>query len=139
MLFSFLDLPECLVNEFKMQLDIRNRVRQNIMDKYREYEEQVRALKQAEEAAAKNRKKAQKKVVKPSKMPKAPQFLSNDEFPDIYPDFLREEQQEFELFINTFYNPKIFKLSFDEVRRASVFSLFFFCFPLKVIDFDEHE
>uniref|UniRef100_A0A1A9ZL83 CASC1 C-terminal domain-containing protein n=1 Tax=Glossina pallidipes TaxID=7398 RepID=A0A1A9ZL83_GLOPL len=110
------DLSECLVNEFKMQLDIQNRVRKKIMDKYREYEEQVLAIKQAEEAAAKNRKKGQKKVVTPSKMPQAPQFLSNDEFPDIYPDFLIEEQQEFELFINTFYNPKIFKLSFDQIN-----------------------
>uniref|UniRef100_A0A1A9VW60 CASC1 C-terminal domain-containing protein n=1 Tax=Glossina austeni TaxID=7395 RepID=A0A1A9VW60_GLOAU len=110
------DLSECLVNEFKMQLDIQKRVRQTIMDKYREYEEQVLALKQAEQAAAKNRRKAQKKVVTSSKMPKAPQYLSNDEFPDIYPDFLIEEQQEFELFINTFYNPKIFNLSFDEIN-----------------------
>uniref|UniRef100_A0A1B0BUP0 CASC1 C-terminal domain-containing protein n=1 Tax=Glossina palpalis gambiensis TaxID=67801 RepID=A0A1B0BUP0_9MUSC len=110
------DLSECLVNEFKMQLDIQKRVRRAIMDKYREYEEKVLALKQAEEEAAKNRKKSQKKIVTPSKMPKAPQFLEKDEFPDIYPDFLLEEQQEFELFINTFYNPKIFNLSFDEIN-----------------------
>uniref|UniRef100_A0A1A9W5X2 Uncharacterized protein n=1 Tax=Glossina brevipalpis TaxID=37001 RepID=A0A1A9W5X2_9MUSC len=110
------DLSECLVNEFKMQLDIQKRVRRAIMDKYREYEEEVLAIKRAEEEQAKNRKKGEKKVSKLTKLPKAPQFLDTEQYPDIYDDFLKEEQEEFELFINTFYNPKILNLNSDEIN-----------------------
>lgn len=115
------DLHECLLNEWLMQMDIQSRLRNEMVQKRLDYEERVR---QYEEEEAKRGKKQrggdddknakQTKLVRPTK---EPPLIGPDMFPDIYPDFLDEEQKQYEHFINSIYNPDSLDLDYDEVAK----------------------
>lgn len=117
---SFKDLPECLANEFKMQLDIQTRVRNQIMENYKEYMEKLAKLQESQEALLKKRKTEEnkRKTPKPMKPLREPQFLRDDEYPDIFDEFLDEEGKQYNSFINVVYNPANLNLSSDEVIES---------------------
>uniref|UniRef100_A0A1I8MVP7 CASC1 C-terminal domain-containing protein n=1 Tax=Musca domestica TaxID=7370 RepID=A0A1I8MVP7_MUSDO len=123
------DLHECLINEWLMQLDLQNRVREDLIQKRLDYEEQLRQYE--EEQAKKKGKKAasdegdgkkskKTKIVKPTK---EPPIIEADVVPDTYADFLEEEQKQYESFINTIYNPETLDLDSDEINLKKFFIL----------------
>ncbi|XP_061390183.1 uncharacterized protein LOC133325430, partial [Musca vetustissima] len=122
------NLYECLINEWLMQLDLQTRIRQELLQKRLDYEEQMR---QYEEEQAKKKGKKQKaegdgkkskksKITKPTK---EPPIIGPDMVPDIYPDFLEEEQKQYESFINMIYNPETLDLDSDEINLKKFFIL----------------
>uniref|UniRef100_A0A1A9ZL85 CASC1 C-terminal domain-containing protein n=1 Tax=Glossina pallidipes TaxID=7398 RepID=A0A1A9ZL85_GLOPL len=119
------DLPECLANEFQMQLDIQKRVRNQIMETYKEYMEKLAQLKESQEALLKQRKTPEnkRKPPKPMKPLREPQFLRDDEYPEIFYEFLDEEGKQYNSFINVVYNPANLNLSSDEINLKKFFIL----------------
>uniref|UniRef100_A0A1A9VTK6 CASC1 C-terminal domain-containing protein n=1 Tax=Glossina austeni TaxID=7395 RepID=A0A1A9VTK6_GLOAU len=119
------DLPECLANEFKMQLDIQKRVRDQIMETYKEYMEKLALLKESQEALLKQRKTQDNKgkTPKPVKPLREPQFLRDDEYPEIFYEFLDEEGKQYNSFMNVVYNPANLNLSSDEINLKKFFIL----------------
>ncbi|XP_037885622.1 uncharacterized protein LOC119635113 [Glossina fuscipes] len=119
------DLPECLANEFKMQLDIQKRVRNEIMEKYNEYKGKLTQLQEAEATLNKQRKPQENKgkTLKALKPLREPQFLKDDEYPEIYDEFLDEESKQYNSFINVVYNPTNLNLTSDEINLKKFFIL----------------
>lgn len=116
------DLHECLINEWLMQIDIQNRVRADLFQKRLEYEEQLRLYEeeQAKRGKKKQGQEGEKKYKRPKipKPTKEPPSVADDVVPDVYADFLDEEQKQYEYFINTIYNPETLNLDSDEVSLA---------------------
>uniref|UniRef100_A0A1A9W5X1 CASC1 C-terminal domain-containing protein n=1 Tax=Glossina brevipalpis TaxID=37001 RepID=A0A1A9W5X1_9MUSC len=120
------DLPECLANEFRMQFDIQTRVRNQIIENYKEYVEKLIQIREAEEALSKQRKKQDNKGSKAPKIkkgPREPQFIKDDEYPEIFDEFLEEENKQYQTFINIVYNPQNLNLNSDEINLKKFFIL----------------
>ncbi|XP_073820153.1 uncharacterized protein isoform X2 [Musca autumnalis] len=122
------DLHECLINEWLMQLDLQARIRQDLIQKRLDYEEQLRLYEEEQARKGKKQQVAEgdgKKQKKPkiSKPGKEPPIIDTDVFPDIYGDFLEEEQKQYEFFINSIYNPETLDLDSDEINLKKFFIL----------------
>ncbi|KAL9900468.1 uncharacterized protein ACN427_007674 isoform 1-T1 [Glossina fuscipes fuscipes] len=107
------DLRECLLNEYRMLIDIQRRVRNDIQEKYQKYREDL--LKYLEPGSQILRGRKAKKVIKPFRA-KEPQTCENDQYPDVFNDFLEEEHNQYLGFINIMYNPQILNLKSDEIN-----------------------
>ncbi|XP_046804904.1 uncharacterized protein LOC111681317 isoform X2 [Lucilia cuprina] len=124
------DLSDCIATEWLMQLEIQNRVRNDLLEKRRHYEEKLRLFEEQEEKKnkTKNKDPAKKegskskktKLIKPSY---EPQSIEEDMFPDIREEFLLEEQNHYEDFINSLYNPKSLGLNTNEINLRKYFIL----------------
>ncbi|XP_065362523.1 uncharacterized protein LOC135955995 [Calliphora vicina] len=122
------DLTNCMANEWLMQLEIQNRVRNELIAKRQEYEDKLILFEQQEEKKCKQ-KDENKKGVSKSKKPKIakptyePPSIEDDMFPDITELFLKEEQKQYEDFINSIYNPKFLDLEAGEINLKQYFIL----------------
>ncbi|KAM7360693.1 uncharacterized protein ACRADG_006992 [Cochliomyia hominivorax] len=119
------DLYECLVQEWIMQIEIQDKKRNEMLKKHLEYEEKLQ-LYEKEMENKKSRKKddeTKKSKIKIEKPTKEPPNLGNDMLPDTYEDFLKEEQQQYEHFMETVYKPELLNLSEDEINLKKYFIL----------------
>lgn len=113
------DLPECLLNEWLMQVYIQRNVSRMLRQNREDYEEILRQIDEAQAAKKKNEKEEEdkkKKVPVIHKPTREPQILPPDMYPDVYEEFLVEEQKQFENFINMIYHPNVLNLRDDEVQ-----------------------
>ncbi|XP_075149014.1 uncharacterized protein LOC142222650 isoform X2 [Haematobia irritans] len=126
------DLHECLINEWLMQLEIQGRIREEMVQKRLEYEEKLREYEEEQTKKGKENKMAKDEGTKSGKKGKAmkmvkpgkePPIIDADIFPDIYEDFLEEEQKQYENFINQIYNPDLLDLDSDEINLKKFFIL----------------
>lgn len=114
------DLIKCLQNEWQMQLSIQKHVHNDMLTKRRDYDEQMRLYEEQqeknkhrgndEEDEKKNEKK--KKILKPTK---EPPLLNDDMYPDVWEDFLEEEQNQYMDYIKKVYDPANMDLDCHEV------------------------
>uniref|UniRef100_A0A1I8PAQ3 CASC1 C-terminal domain-containing protein n=1 Tax=Stomoxys calcitrans TaxID=35570 RepID=A0A1I8PAQ3_STOCA len=116
------DLPECLTNEWSMQCEIQEKVRHELMQKRQEYEVKLREYEEAQAKKGKKKSKDDSKASKKSKKektlkpPKEPPLIDGNTLPDVYDDFMDEEQKQYEDFINLIYNPEVLDLDSDEIN-----------------------
>lgn len=123
-----------------MQLELQQRVRNEIMESYREHQEivessvvRLRKLTRMVKAASQRRQRqyarrntereALKRLINAPK----PQSLDDDEYPEIFEDFLKVEEMQYERFVEFVYDPANLNLSYDEVHFLS-FTLCLLCF-----------
>uniref|UniRef100_A0A1A9W5X3 CASC1 C-terminal domain-containing protein n=1 Tax=Glossina brevipalpis TaxID=37001 RepID=A0A1A9W5X3_9MUSC len=107
------DLMECLVNEYKMLMEIQYRVGNEIKENYNKYTEEL--LKYSESVKLTKKGLNPKKDRKPFRF-KEPQFCSDNEYPDVINDFLEEEHNQYLGFINIMYNPLTLDLKSHEIN-----------------------
>lgn len=116
------DLPESLLNEWLMQIQIQTKVSNSLRQQHEEYEDKLRQIDEAlaaRKAHEKNKGGDGDKKKKPPVIPKAPkepQVLPPDMYPEVYDEFLVEEQKQYENFINVVFHPDSLKLTPGEVR-----------------------
>ncbi|XP_032598946.1 uncharacterized protein LOC6558382 isoform X2 [Drosophila grimshawi] len=134
---GMMDIEDCLINEWLMQVDIMdkmiNKLELKIME-YKKFMSQM-SVKVAPpkwgEIDQKKRKSDKSSKSKNVKKPKEPQNLPDGMFPDPYDAFLEQEQQEFDEFLDKFMNPLNLKLGPHEVNLryfnmiGGLYSLFF--------------
>lgn len=106
-----------------MQIEIQRNVSRVLRESREEYEEILRQI-EAAEAAKKSAKKQdeeekKKKVPVIQKPSREPQILPPGMFPEVYEEFLAEEQKQYENFINMVYHPNVLKLQPNEVPKRS--------------------
>ncbi|KNC24962.1 hypothetical protein FF38_11843 [Lucilia cuprina] len=122
---GIVDLPDCLVNEWIMQLEVQEKKRNELIQIRMEYEEKMRQYEeQMEKKKGRNKNekdtKSKLKIVKPTK---EPLFIGNDVFPDTYEEFLVEEEKQYQNFIQTVYKPELLDLRSDEINLKKYFIL----------------
>lgn len=116
---GILDLHECLVNEWTMQLEIQAKIHHEMIQKRLEYEERIKKYEEEMEKSKERKKdeKPAKKKMKTVKPTNEPPLVGIDNYPDTYEEFLIEEQKQYEHFIKTVYYPELLDLTPDEVMR----------------------
>ncbi|EDW68637.2 uncharacterized protein [Drosophila virilis] len=110
---GMMDIEDCLINEWLMQVNIMENAITQVETKLIEYEEYLRemelraaASKTKETDKNKNKNKRSSKQVTPKiKVLKEPEQLPEGMFPDPRNAFLEQEQREFEEFLDEFLNP----------------------------------
>ncbi|KAM8710810.1 hypothetical protein ACLKA7_017443 [Drosophila subpalustris] len=132
------DIEDCLINEWLMQVSILNQKITRMEQKCIMYEENMRELEPKVAHLAKQDSNAKHKI----KLPKEPQKLPEGKFPDPYKNFLEQEQQELNEFLDQYLSPQNLQLLPDEInlRRfrilGGIFSMGFVHKP-KHTDFTE--
>ncbi|TMW50252.1 hypothetical protein DOY81_004666, partial [Sarcophaga bullata] len=121
------DLTKCLTNEWKMQLEIQKRIRDDMLAKRKEYEEQMRLYEEQQEKNKKaNKEEDEKKGAKKKKIAKPtkePPLLADDMFPDVWEEFLEEEENQYKDYIKMVYDPKNMDLDPKEINLKKYFIL----------------
>ena len=114
------DLTKCLTNEWKMQLEIQKRIRDDMVAKRKDYEEQMRLYEEQQEKSKKASKEEdekkgakKKKIARPTK---EPPLLADDMFPDVWEEFLEEEENQYKDYVKMVYDPKNMDLDPKEVE-----------------------
>lgn len=95
-----------------MLLDIQRRVRNEMEEKYQKYKEDL--LRYMESRLQTQRGLKANKVIKPFRS-KEPQTCADDQYPDVFNDFVEEEHNQYLGVINVMYNPRALDLESDEV------------------------
>ncbi|KAI9589762.1 uncharacterized protein ACN2A1_011102 isoform 1-T1 [Glossina fuscipes fuscipes] len=112
------ELSECLLKEFDLQNEIQQEVRKQLVRNYEEYkkkeEEFLQAQNQKKSENGKNNKK--QKIPKGIKMPKAPQKIDDDEYPDIFQKFLQKESRDHKTFMDNIHSAQVIHLTDDEIN-----------------------
>uniref|UniRef100_A0A1A9ZD80 Uncharacterized protein n=1 Tax=Glossina pallidipes TaxID=7398 RepID=A0A1A9ZD80_GLOPL len=123
----FMHLP--LLHEYEMQLELQQRVRSEIMESYRKHQEIVKssairlrkltrmpqATSQRQPRQHARRNKNREELKRLINAPK-PQRLGDDEYPEIFEEFLKVEEMQYEKFVEVVYDPANLNLSYDEIN-----------------------
>ncbi|XP_064542155.1 uncharacterized protein LOC135431132 [Drosophila montana] len=127
---GMMDIEDCLINEWLMQVNIMENIITQVETKLIEYEEYQRDM-EIKAAASKTKetdktkninKKSSNRPSPKMKALKEPEQLPQGMFPDPHNAFLEQEQREFEEFLDEFLNPANMHLKPYEVnlRRYSI-------------------
>ncbi|EDV95823.1 GH15560 [Drosophila grimshawi] len=115
---GIVDIEDCLINEWLMQLDIQQELLASMMAKRENYEDIMRTIAEKTEKMNKEKKANEGKSTKTviPKAPKEPPLVPPGMFPDAYATFLEREQQQYLDTLDEIYNPRHLKLTSDEVN-----------------------
>ncbi|XP_002012193.3 uncharacterized protein LOC6586582 isoform X1 [Drosophila mojavensis] len=125
---GIMDIDDCLVNEWLMQLNLVDKIISALEQRLTEYEQYTAEVAQKEAAARLVEKRANKsRSPKDAKSKRSeqrlskrilrePEMIPEGMFPDPLQRFIEQEQQEFDDFLNQFLNPQNLKLAPDEIN-----------------------
>uniref|UniRef100_A0A1A9UGQ1 CASC1 C-terminal domain-containing protein n=1 Tax=Glossina austeni TaxID=7395 RepID=A0A1A9UGQ1_GLOAU len=106
------ELPEYIIREYEIVTGIQNKMYNEIVDSYHDYEAQLFELISYLKSLGRESKNIEKIL---SKL-QIPQHLADNERPDIYDEFVEKEQKQYETFLNIVYNPTSLNLCYDEIN-----------------------
>ncbi|TDG45500.1 hypothetical protein AWZ03_008123 [Drosophila navojoa] len=121
---GIMDIEDCLVNEWLMQLNILDKIISELEQTLTEYEQYMAEVAQKEATTrldekrtkkAGNRKEPKSKHLE-KRIVKPPEMFPEGMFPDPLQTFIEQEQQEFDDFLNQFLNPENLNLAPDEIN-----------------------
>ncbi|XP_017864434.1 PREDICTED: uncharacterized protein LOC108614709 [Drosophila arizonae] len=115
---GILDIEECLINEWLMQLDIQKELLAILLEKREIYEEIMRVITERTERAAKEKKNSdgkETKIVIP-KPPKEALLVPPGMLPEPYNTFLEREQQQYLDLLDEIYHPRHLKIDDDVIN-----------------------
>ncbi|EDW17323.2 uncharacterized protein Dmoj_GI16835 [Drosophila mojavensis] len=115
---GILDIEECLINEWLMQLDIQKELLAILLEKREIYEEIMRVITERTERAAKEKKNSdgkETKIVIP-KPPKEALLVPPGMLPEPYSTFLEREQQQYLDLLDEIYHPRHLKIDDDVIN-----------------------
>ncbi|ALC44489.1 CG33286 [Drosophila busckii] len=127
------DIEDCLINEWLMQLDIQEELLNNMIQRREAYEEIMQIINERTEKANKEKKSGDDsgpKIVIP-KAPKEPPLVLPGLLPDAYPTFLEREHQQYMDLLDEVYHPRKLRLASHEINMrehiilGGIFSLMF--------------
>jgi len=107
-----------------MRHDIQEETLESMNQKREEYEELMQLIAERTEQAAKEAKfgkaadgSKRPKIVIP-KTPKMVPLVPQGMFPEIYNEFLQREDNQYKKFLDSYYHPKLLRLSSEEVSTT---------------------
>ncbi|XP_017048644.1 uncharacterized protein LOC108093194 [Drosophila ficusphila] len=113
------DMEESVVGEWLMQQDIQEEILDSMHRKRAEYEELMQLIAERTEQAAKEAKSKEEgkrtKVVIP-KTPKMVPLVPQGMYPDIYDEFLFREDNQYNIFVQSFFHPDHLNMSPGEIN-----------------------
>ncbi|EDW79311.1 uncharacterized protein Dwil_GK13457 [Drosophila willistoni] len=116
---GILNIEDCLINEWYMQLDIQQELVDRMRSKWDQYEEAMEMISNKMEKAAKEQRRSRDKPVKHiniPKPPKQPPQLLEGMLPDPHKMFLEREESQYVDFLDELYHPKRMNLTSDEIN-----------------------
>lgn len=110
-------MPEYVKREYEIVTAIQNKMYNKIVGSYNDYERKTADLSGliANLKSLQRRSKNLQKKLSEIQMPTPPQYLTDNERPDIFDEFVEKEQKQYETFLNIVYNPASLNLCYDEV------------------------
>uniref|UniRef100_A0A1A9WZK0 CASC1 C-terminal domain-containing protein n=1 Tax=Glossina brevipalpis TaxID=37001 RepID=A0A1A9WZK0_9MUSC len=106
------DLPAYVKHEYEIVTRMQQKVRKEILDKYHSYKLTIENIEKERNLKKKNKNKKIDEIVIPPK----PQYLADNQYPDVFNQFLEKEQRQYESFLDIVYNPATLDLSYDEIN-----------------------
>lgn len=116
-----LELPDAVMSEWSMQMDMQDKKLNEMKQKYALYEIlKQQYIEQMEKQMHRNKDDTNAKKKHNLKMPKEPVVIEDDRRPDIYEEFLQEEEQRYENLMKTPFRPDLLNLSSEEVLLCRI-------------------
>uniref|UniRef100_A0A1B0B2T1 CASC1 C-terminal domain-containing protein n=1 Tax=Glossina palpalis gambiensis TaxID=67801 RepID=A0A1B0B2T1_9MUSC len=112
------ELPEYVKREYEIVTGMQKKKHNEIVDRYHDYEVKTATLLEyiADLKSLQKRSKNIQKKLEEIRIPSPPQYLADNQRPDIFNEFLEKEQKQYETFLNIVYNPATLNLCYDEIN-----------------------
>ncbi|SPP76894.1 uncharacterized protein LOC117580043 [Drosophila guanche] len=120
---GIVDIQASAENEWLLQLDIQQEILDEMILKRQQYEELMELIDEKSQQAAKEAKAGNEKAAKTvvPKAPREPPLVPPGMVPDIYEEFTRREDSQYEGFLEEVYHPMTLNLTEYEINlRESI-------------------